>query len=288
MASFCEENCPIVVTKDDIPGPTDDACNTSGNGFFCKGSYWIYDPTLPGANTAVLGECFRVFLRYGETCVMDEWIEIAKAGVRIETSPPQNITDCCPAGTIWKVPAGNDGRLVDEYFISLNDGVTCRWCKFGPFYYSQVTYGANPGIVAPNATVIALPLDVITQDNLNEWALVGFSASFTAKNSGTYLIQASIEIFIDKSLGVSPAGTLVQVTSSINAGPPFNVLLNRTPFEYAPSANTIELSYISTKVIELQKDDILTFAVQQFGFGGGQVISANGRTFINILQTGCI
>lgn len=115
----CVDGCPSNTTQNRPPGATDDPCNNSGLGYFCLGSWWVYDPTLPGANTAVDGECPRAFLRIGGNCNVAEWLEIGVVSFTEDTTDPVDGVNCCPASAVWH------NTVSDEYFISLGD---CTWC----------------------------------------------------------------------------------------------------------------------------------------------------------------
>ena len=65
-----------------FPGGTDDPCNSSGEGEFCNGSFWYYNPSLPGADTATYGSCPALFIRRGEACGVNQWNKILLDGPR--------------------------------------------------------------------------------------------------------------------------------------------------------------------------------------------------------------
>lgn len=73
----CAQGCPDHnMNSNALPSAQDDPCNTSGRGRFCVGAIWRYDPTATGANTAVNGNCVRLFIRRGADCNVAQWQEI--------------------------------------------------------------------------------------------------------------------------------------------------------------------------------------------------------------------
>lgn len=77
LSNPCDSGCGNNVTANRPPTGADDPCNSSGMGYFCIGSVWTYDPTLPGADTGLNGGCQRSWIRVGDTCNnMADWLEI--------------------------------------------------------------------------------------------------------------------------------------------------------------------------------------------------------------------
>jgi hypothetical protein len=61
--------CPITVIKNTLPTVNDDSVNTSGNGLFVKGSYWLFEDS----NNI---ECKKLFLNIQDGAGVADWKEI--------------------------------------------------------------------------------------------------------------------------------------------------------------------------------------------------------------------
>lgn len=177
----CMDGCPTHVF--DQPGPptgADDPCNNSGNGFFCVGSWWH-----------TVGDCGNdiLYLRAGDTCNVNQWIEFA-VPTRIEANiPPEQGVDCCPVGSIWVIPPGAlNGNFLQQVYISLGN---CEWCLICGEETIQVSLELldeeNPLHVLPPVGVWGdVSLDTINNDVLNEVTIVNNVATFTPTRSGWY------------------------------------------------------------------------------------------------------
>lgn len=115
-----------------LPTGNDDPCNTSGDGIYCTGSYWSYDPAeASGQDLIDGGDCQRLFQRTGDTCTVNEWLEIPIADTQYSADAPTT-EDCCPPGTLWVRPDSMSGLGYDELYMSYadfsTDPPTCRWC----------------------------------------------------------------------------------------------------------------------------------------------------------------
>lgn len=124
MACLAPGGCHIgFIESNRLPEGSDDACDTNDNGeYLCKGSYWLFNPALGGADP-LLGECERLFVNLSDDCTMAQWLELSIPQIVEEANAPTDGVDCCPPGTIWHDSAA------DSYYISLNVNGSCLWCE---------------------------------------------------------------------------------------------------------------------------------------------------------------
>lgn len=188
LSNPCDSGCGENLTANRPPTGSDDSCSSSGLGYFCQGSIWTYDPTLPGANTGLNGDCPRAWINLGGGCNVAEWLEIAVPNlIRTETDPPTG-TDCCQINTIWCLPPGTNGHTIGEVWIATGGCPigTCSWCKI---------CGFGTHIITSTTAAAGLPEGVrndITFDTTvtNELGMVSLPGGFTLTRTGCYSIQA--------------------------------------------------------------------------------------------------
>lgn len=187
----CPDN---VFDANRTPTGNDDPCNTSGEGVFESGSYWLYDPTQPGADTAIDGSCFRLFQRIGDTCTVAEWLEISIPNTINEIIPPVDGIDCCPVGSVWCVPAGTGGSTVDQLWLSVGEacgGDCASWVKICGHTFVSASYQSTYGPVPAN-TFTNYEYGTEITDTLGEYDQV--AGTFTAATAKTITITAGFQV----------------------------------------------------------------------------------------------
>jgi hypothetical protein len=203
------------IPSPDVPVAGDDPCNGAGNGYFCQGSYWLYDPAEPGSNPAVDGDCPRLFLRNGGDCGVYQWLEIALASLVSDTVAPVNGVDCCPPGTLWCVPA-TGGVTVDQLWISANGcgAGPCTWCKLCGALQARWNLSLpGPSVNVPEGIQTLLVGDTVVYDNFGGMNIG--ASTFTFPHDGCFYIAAwALGDYVDVNFG----SAIFRLGYTINAG----------------------------------------------------------------------
>jgi hypothetical protein len=150
--------CPIYYQSTNLPTLNDDACNSSGNGFFVKGSTWLQIDVINPV-------CKRLFIQQSDVCNMADWLEIElkqKTNIIANTSNIQNF----PRSTIPPDNPPIRTKVVMDTFV----------------YDELNEYNLTTGIFTPKCDGIykitnTLVLELSTHDNFT-WGAINVLRGF--------------------------------------------------------------------------------------------------------------